>query len=669
MTPSINVALLAVGSSLAASIVVKVTVIISLALCAAWLARGSRAAVRHALLAAAFGVTLLLPIASVLVPPVHLGVPVVDENRASAAPPLENGVEQIPPALMADPGDPAISAPQSSSLSKTMSLSKAISLSNLLLTGWIAGGAIFLLPLAIGLWQVRLLRRSGLPWRHGQSLAETIARDAGVHRRVEVLLHEGVPGPVTCGIVHPTIVLPRDAESWSEDDLSRAFMHELEHVRRGDSLSRCLARGACAVYWFHPLVWIAWRRLGLEAERSCDDAVLRRSEATAYAGQLVGLAKRLSAAQRSPLLAMANRADLATRVRAVLDARQRRGRAGVFSLGLAATAALVLVISMSSLILVATPMPLPLPPANSPKPPVLIAAAPPNDGRPSIQLAQAQTPAPQPRPAAPQNTTNQPEFDVASVKVVDWSTLTGRGGGGRATGGPGTSDPGRFSDPAATMMGLLMRAFGSESGQILGAAVQPRVGANLYEVTATMPPDTTKKQFQAMLQNLLAERFHLVVHHETRNFPAYELVVDNGGPKMKEATHAPDDSPEPTDPFGIVLHPDAGDLKMKEQTTEDLAKQLEMELVTAQRIETQVMNSPTPRVVDKTGLTGKYTFTLEFSRPGPPGFTPEPGSPGADLPDLFVALRQQLGLRLNKTQGVPVDVIVVDSVDTVPVEN
>jgi beta-lactamase regulating signal transducer with metallopeptidase domain len=74
------------------------------------------------------------------------------------------------------------------------------------------------------------------------------------------------------------------------------------------------------------LVWIAWRRLELEAERSCDDAVLRRSEAPAYADQLVGLAKRLSMAPESPMVAMASRADLAARVGAVLDTRQGHGR-------------------------------------------------------------------------------------------------------------------------------------------------------------------------------------------------------------------------------------------------------------------------------------------------------------------------------------------------------
>jgi uncharacterized protein (TIGR03435 family) len=266
---------------------------------------------------------------------------------------------------------------------------------------------------------------------------------------------------------------------------------------------------------------------------------------------------------------------------------------------------------------------------------------------------------------AAQNATNQPKFEVASVKVVDRSSL-GRGGGIRTTGGPGTSDPGRFSDPADTMRGLLMKAFGAESGQIIYPL---KNNGDFYAVVATMPPGTTKAQFQAMLQNLLVERFHLVVHHETRNFPAYELVIDTGGPKLKEAVSQPDDGSRPTGPRTSVMYAGVGNITLKEQTTEDLARQLGMALGSAQMIQTQDLTLPLPRVVDRTGLTGRYTFTMEFSQPGPPGLTPESESPAADLPDLFVTLRKQLGLRLNKTAGVPVDVIVVDRVDKVPVAN
>jgi TonB family protein len=160
---------------------------------------------------------------------------------------------------------------------------------------------------------------------------------------------------MTCGAFDPAIVLPVDARNWKEEDLNRAFVHEIEHVRRGDWLSYCFVRAVCAAYWFHPLAWMARRQLVLEAERACDDAVLARSEATAYADQLVGAAERLLASARSPLLAMASRADLSKRVGAMLDGRQRRGRAGAAAVALACAAAAALVLTMAPLTVVAAP--------------------------------------------------------------------------------------------------------------------------------------------------------------------------------------------------------------------------------------------------------------------------------------------------------------------------
>ncbi len=352
MIPVINGVMLAVSSSLAVSIVAKATVATAtvataLGLIGARLARRSRAALRHALLAAAFGVLLALPVASIVAPPIRIAVPAVAQKQI--VPALAGAAGAIPPV-----------APAHASIGVTPVVPRSVgfSPSALLLAVWIAGMALFLLPVATGLWQVRWLRRSAVPWLHGQSVVEALAPQAGIHGRVEVLLHEAAPGPMTCGAVHPAIVLSQDAPTWEGEDLNRALVHELEHVRRGDWVSHCLARAVCAVYWFHPLVWIAWRRLALEAERSCDDAVLGRSEATAYADQLVGLARRLSLAAKapsakSPLLAMANRADLATRVGAVLDGRQRRGRAGILPVALACAAAAVLAITMSPLTVVA----------------------------------------------------------------------------------------------------------------------------------------------------------------------------------------------------------------------------------------------------------------------------------------------------------------------------
>src|SRR5579863_4065750 len=126
-----------------------------------------------------------------------------------------------------------------------------------------------------------------------------------------------------------------------------------------------------------------------------------------------------------------------------------------------------------------------------------------------------------------------PTFDAASVKLFNSEIQQPY----TITGGPGTNDPSRFRAPRIDMLSLLARAFDVSTDQITGPAwIKDFASANNYTVIATMPPDTTKEQFQKMLQNLLAERFHLIFHRETRNFPGYELVVDKGGPKFKEVT-------------------------------------------------------------------------------------------------------------------------------------
>jgi hypothetical protein len=140
----------------------------------------------------------------------------------------------------------------------------------------------------------------------------------------------------------PAILLPDGARSWADEEIRRALVHELEHVRRADWAVQLLARIGCSFYWFHPLVWSAWRKLCLEAERTCDDAVLQCEEGTAYAEQLVSLARRMTNSADLPALGMARRSDLSERVRAILDARQRRNRVGVAAAGIALSVVCIL---------------------------------------------------------------------------------------------------------------------------------------------------------------------------------------------------------------------------------------------------------------------------------------------------------------------------------------
>ncbi|HWI17880.1 MAG TPA: M56 family metallopeptidase, partial [Vicinamibacterales bacterium] len=207
---------------------------------------------------------------------------------------------------------------------------------------WAAGTIVFLLPVAAALWRLSMIRRTGLPVAWHSAELDRLADARGVSLPVELLEHESVPGPMTFGISKPVIVLPLDAREWSEAELRCALMHEIEHIQRGDWLMQIVARTVAAFYWFHPLVWSAWRRLCLEAERSCDDAVVISEERTEYAEQLVTLAQRMSATTTQPMLGMANRSDLSTRVTAVLDDRISRGRAGfMLAAGTVAAAAVV----------------------------------------------------------------------------------------------------------------------------------------------------------------------------------------------------------------------------------------------------------------------------------------------------------------------------------------
>ncbi len=128
-------------------------------------------------------------------------------------------------------------------------------------------------------------------------------------------------------------------------------------------------------------------------------------------------------------------------------------------------------------------------------------------------------------------TANKPlAFDAASVKVAARAFIPRVTG--TMKGGPGTSDPGRITYTQISLIQLLMKAWGIEYYRIDGPSwLKSTANAiDQYNITATMRAETTKQQFQLMLQNLLVERFQIKLHHETRTFTGYELVVAPGGP-------------------------------------------------------------------------------------------------------------------------------------------
>jgi beta-lactamase regulating signal transducer with metallopeptidase domain len=140
-----------------------------------------------------------------------------------------------------------------------------------------------------------------------------------------LLRSEDAKMPFACGLFTPTIVLPAECDSWSLDRRRAVLLHELAHVRRHDLIGHTLGRLACAVYWFHPLVWTAAKRLRSESERACDDLALAcGARAADYAEHLLDIVTSVRRdSTPSVALAMARRKEFEGRMLAILDPELR----------------------------------------------------------------------------------------------------------------------------------------------------------------------------------------------------------------------------------------------------------------------------------------------------------------------------------------------------------
>ncbi len=140
-----------------------------------------------------------------------------------------------------------------------------------------------------------------------------------------LLRSEDAKMPFACGVFNATIILPAECDSWSLDRRRAVLLHELAHVRRHDLVGHTLGRLACAVYWFHPLVWTAAKQLRSESERACDDLALAcGARATDYAEHLLDIVTSVRRdSTPSVALAMARRKEFEGRMLAILDPELR----------------------------------------------------------------------------------------------------------------------------------------------------------------------------------------------------------------------------------------------------------------------------------------------------------------------------------------------------------
>jgi len=428
--------------------------------------------------------------------------------------------------------------------------------------------------------------------------------------RAASMLPTTAPIPVRCspsllepgvfGVFRPVLLLPEGIHARLDPEQFQAILaHEWTHVRRRDNLAAAVHMLVEAIFWFHPLVWWIGARLVEERERACDEAVFSQGhEPEVYAEGILKVC-RLYLESPLPCVAGVTGSDLKKRVERIMAHRvaQQLNAGKKLLLGAVAAAA------------VAVPL--------------------------SFGLLNAR----QGRAQAARNTEPRPAFEVASIKPGDpkeprFGIILRPGG--------------RFTTTNATLRQLIGFAYEVRQNQITGG---PSWGdTDKYNIEAkpegSFPVPTGQRGaelIRQMLQSLLAQRFHLRVHQETKDEPIYELAVAKGGPKLKDAAGGENESERigrgtftaTATPIALLIKPLS-----------------------------QVLGRS---IIDNTGLTGSYDFTLQW--------TPDSGQyrslGGAPIPDppadsdgvsLVTALQEQLGLKLESAKGA-VEILVIDSAE------
>ena len=517
----------------------------------------------------------------------------------------------------------------------TLSQSLIHLLPALLVAAWLCG--LVIVPVV---WYVRWRRiaaaiREAVPLEKGREVEALcrLERIAGTRQRIEILSSRASLEPGIFGIARPVLVWPEGiSERLDDAHLDAVLAHELWHVRRRDNLAAAIHMVVEAMFWFHPLVWWLGARLMDERERACDEEVLALgSEPQVYAESIL---KTCEFCVGFPLSCVSGvtGADLKKRiVRIMTEAVARkldfRRKFLLTTAGLLAVAGPVVFG-----LLHATP-----------------------------SQASTQT----------QDTATAFAYEVASIRPNksggNTVRIMSRRDGLTATG--------------ATLKMLIKTAYQVEDHQIAGAPnwfdsekydIEAKVDRSVAEELPKLSEDRRALETQRMLQALLADRLKLTLHRETKELPVYELVIVKNGPKLQEAKPGDPSASEIKRPDGLPAGPHTMRMSMeggaRELTGQGLPVASLVRLLSGQLHRT---------VLDKTGLTAKYNFTLKWTADqsvpmfrGTEGGQPAPDTappPESSGPSLFTAIQEQLGLKLESQKG-PVEIIVIDHVEK-PSEN
>jgi uncharacterized protein (TIGR03435 family) len=475
---------------------------------------------------------------------------------------------------------------------------------------WLAGTAVVFFWWRRQWRPLRSALRSATPLRLGPDC------DSG---GLAVMSSPSAFEPGVVGILRPMLLLPEGlVDRLTRAQLDAIIAHERAHVRAHDNLLAIVHMAVEAIFWFHPLVWWIERRMIDERERACDEAVIRAGKRPAdYAEGILAVCRW---SIESPVMCISGvtGSDLRTRIEAILANRLGR-RLHLIGRLLLAGAALIVI-----------------------------------GGPIGIGLLDA---------AARQQTVAKPQF-VVPEPTERFEVATIRPNKGPAVGGPIGGGigfrPGRFSAENITLQQILTSAYELQAYEIFGGP--DWVTSDRFDIAATMPPSPTvlndldaRARNRRLIRALLAERFKLVVHEERREMPVYSLVLARPDRRLGQrlrpfegecgepgklgqppnATFGMPNSDPSKGPQWCMAFTGMGRLSAQGTTLSDLTMLL-ARLPAVRR-----------RVLERTGLTGRFDFDLEWTPLVPPG-TATTGVPSDAGPTIFTALQEQLGLKLSR---------------------
>ncbi len=417
-------------------------------------------------------------------------------------------------------------------------------------------------------------------WIRWRRIRAALRAGSPVHLEIPVttISSPAVWEPGVVGIFRPVLLLPEGiVRRLTPPQLHAVIAHELCHVRHHDNLIAAIHMFVETAFWFHPLIWWIGKRMVAERERACDEEVLRRgSEPKVYAAAILNVCKLYV---ESPLACMSGvtGSNLKQRIEAIVGSRV------ALDLTFARKAALV----SAAAIALSVPV--------------------------AVGIINAQTP-----PLA---------FDVASIKPA--VIPVGREGGNRSR---IEHTPTSLSMWNVDLAECVQWAYGVAPFQIS----QAHPSSDSYDIRAKTGSSVPVSRLRLMLQSLLAKRFNLAVHRETRMLPVYELVVAKGGPKLPAPNAVP---------AGPPIH--AAESLPRIQNDSFLFSDAAMPEFA--RMLSQLRGIDLP-VVDRTGIAGNFDIVLKSA----PSLARE-----GDTAGLFALIPAQLGLKLISAKA-PTEVIVID---------